>query len=272
MGKSPYPSCNVDSDYFTRISELNGDRIINGDNAFYLDSENSIVKLNLVDYTSSKLTKNRAERIVLDNDFIYYLNTSEETGDVIYKVRTDGADETKVYEGDINSLKENDGEIYFIDGEGILNRLNESGTGVREINNGSITSVTYFTEDYIICKAYKWNLGGGLYRISKDTEDTEMIVSDMPSGFSYSSDSGILTYYYSPLERVIDDWIYYVNEEDGSSLYKVKVDGTNRTRLNSFDSTIIDIIGDWLYYHNNSDMSKVYRVKIDGSENSKVQG
>ena len=69
----------------------------------------------------------------------------------------------------------------------------------------------------------------------------------------------------------MDDWIYYANTGEGNSLFKVKVDGTERSRLNHSDSTIIDIIGQWLYYHNESDGSKVYRVKTDGSENIRVQ-
>ncbi len=267
--KDSYPSCNTDSDYFTRKNEMKGDRIIDGDTAYYLDSDNKIVKLSLVDHTSSKLTQNSAEKIVLCDGFIYYISGAKARA--IYKVKTDGTNEEVVFEGDVKYLKEDGGNIYFIDGDDRINTLNKSQAGIRKISNGSIASVLYFTEDFVIYKAYKWNIGGHLYRISKETEETERIISDMPSGFSFSEYTGYLTYYNTPLERVIDDWIYYVNADDGNSLYKVKADGTERTRLNYSESTIIDIIGDWLYYHNDSDRSKVYRVKTDGSENNKVQ-
>jgi hypothetical protein len=266
--KSVYPSSDKDSDYFTRLIELKGNRIIDEDNVYYLDRENNIVKLDLVDFTASNLTPKKAESIVLYDDFIYYIYFSDEDAKAIYKVKTDGTGETKVYDGWARFLKEDDGNVYFIDEDDRINRLNKSGNGIEKITTGSIASALYFTEDYIIYKAYKWNSGGRLYSISKDTDENKKITSDTPSGFSYSSDSGYLTYYYNPLERVVDDWIYYVNEDDGNSLFKIKADGTGRTRLNSSDSTIIDILGDWLYYHNNSDESKVYRVKIDGTENS----
>ncbi len=269
--KGIYPSCNTDSDYFTRVNEMRGDRIIDGDTAYYLDREDNIVKLNLIDFTSSNLTRNHAKKIVLCDGFIYYIYVSAGNAKAIYKVKTDGTNEEVVYEGDVKSLNEDDGNIYFIDGDDRINRLNNSQAGIRKISNGSIASVLYFTQDFVIYKAYKWNVGGYLYRISKETGETDKIISDTPSGFSFSEDIGYLTYYYTPLERVINDWIYYVNEDDGNSLYKVRPDGTDRTKLNSSDSSIIDIIGDWLYYHNNSDRSKVYRVKTDGSENNKVQ-
>lgn len=268
--KNAYPSCDIDSDFYSRISELRKDRIIDGDTAYYLDRTGSIVKINLVDFTTSKLSTKKAKKIVLSDGYIYYI-VSDKSENGIYKLRTDRTGETKVYEGDANLIAENDGNIYYIDEDGIINSLNKSGTGTQELNNNSVASAMYFTEDYIIYKAYKWNRGGQLYRITKDTLETDKIVSDTPVGFSFSSDSGFLTYYYAHLERVIDDWIYYVNESKGNSLYKVKVDGTSRTSLNSSDSTIIDIIGEWVYYHNNSDNSKVYRVKTDGSEDSKVQ-
>lgn len=268
--KNAYPSCDTDSDCYTRISELREDRIIDGDTAYYLDRAGSIVKINLVDFTTSNISSKKAKKIVLSDGYIYYI-VSDKSENGIYKLGTDGTGETKVLEGDVNLIAENEGTVYYVNGDGIIINLNKYGTGEQEINNGCITSAMYFTEDYIIYKAYKWNSRGQLYRMSKDTLETAKIVSDTPAGFSFSSGSGILTYYYTPLERVVDDWIYYVNESKENSLYKVKVDGTNRTSLNSSDSTIIDIIGDWIYYHNNSDMFKVYRVKTDGSEDSKVQ-
>ena len=266
-----YPHCNTDSDYFTRVSKMNGNKIINQDTAYYLDGENKIVKLNLVDYTSSRLSLNRAEKVVLCEDYIYYINMSYTRSGSLYRVKTDGSNEELVYNGEVKFLEEDEGNIYFIDGDDRINIISKSETGIRKISNGSIATVLYFTEDFIIYKAYKWDIGGHFYRISKDTGETERINSDMPSGFSYSKYSGYLTYYNTPLERVMDDWIYYANTGEGNSLFKVKVDGTERSRLNHSDSTIIDIIGQWLYYHNESDGSKVYRVKTDGSENIRVQ-
>lgn len=266
--KIAYPLCNKDSDFFTRVSELQGDRIIDEDNAYFIDRENNIIKINLADFSASNITRKKAERIVLFDGFIYYTNIFDGEAEAIYRLKTDGTGETKVYEGWSKCLKADDENLYFIDEENRINRLTKS--GAEKITTGTIVSALYLTQDYIIYKAYKWNSGGRFYRINKETGENKRIGSDTPSGFSYSSASGYLTYHYAPLERVIDDWIYYVNEDDENSLFKIKADGTDRTRLSNSDSTIIDIFGDWLYYHNNSDNSKVYRVRVDGTENSIV--
>lgn len=265
--KSAYTSCNSDSEYFTRISELKGDRIIDGDNAYFIDRENKIIKMNIADSTTVSLSDKKAEMIAMYNGFIYYIHNLNGDANAIYKLKTDGTEETKVYDGWAKYLKSDGENVYFINEDDRISRLTQS--GAERITSGTVVSALYFSQDYIIYKAYKWNSGAKLYKINKVTEEDNRIGFDSPSGFSYSTASGYLTYYYTPLERVVDDWIYYVNEDEENSLFKIKVDGTGRTRLNNSDSTIIDIYGDWLYYHNNSDNSRVYKVRIDGTEDSK---
>ena len=266
--KGIYPSCVTDSDYFTRVNELKGDRIIDENNAYYLDKEHNIIKLDTDSFTTSNLTSKKAESLVLCDGFIYYIHILNGEAKAIYRIKSDGTEETKVYDGWAKGLKADGEYVYFIDRDDRINRLTQSGT--EAITDETIVSALYLTRDYIIYKAYEWDSGANLYRINKVTGKSDRIGFDTPAGFSFSSDSGYLTYYYTPLERVIDDWIYYINEDEGNSLFRIKLDGTGRTRLNNYDSTIIDIYGDWLYYHNNSDKSKVYRVRIDGTENSMV--
>jgi len=266
--KSAYPSCNIDSADFTRSNQLKGDRIAYGDNAYFIDSKNNIIKMSLQDFTTSKLSINYAESIALCDEFIYFICNSDKDEKAIYRVKTDGTEEEKIYDGWAKSLKSDGESIYFIDEDGRINRLEEG--GVERITSKTVVSAFYFTQDYIIYKAYKWNSGGRFYSIDKNTGENKRIGFDTPSGFSYSSASGYLTYSYAPLERVINDWIYYVNEDEANSLFKINVDGSDRTRLNSSDSTIIGIYDDWLYYHNNSDNSKVYKMRLDGTEDSIV--
>lgn len=266
--RSIYPACNNDSEHFTRVCELTGDRIIDGNTAYYIDEENNIINLDTENFTTSNLTSNKAERIVLCDGFIYYIHILNGDAKAIYRIKTDGTEEKKVYDGWAKYLKSDGRYVYFIDEDDRINRLTQSGSEI--ITNNSIVSALYLTQDYIIYKAYNWDSGGKLYRVNKATGESDRIGFDTPSGFSFSLDSGYLTYYYTPFERVVDDWIYYINENERNSLFKIRTDGTGRTRLNNSDSTIIEIYGDWMYYHNNSDQSKVYRVRIDGTENNIV--
>jgi hypothetical protein len=66
------------------------------------------------------------------------------------------------------------------------------------------------------------------------------------------------------------DWIYYANQSDGAKLYKIKVDGTERIKLNEDHSSSINLIRNWIYYQNVGDRNTPYRVKNDGTERTKL--
>ncbi|KEI04585.1 hypothetical protein ADU80_03550 [Clostridium botulinum] len=65
------------------------------------------------------------------------------------------------------------------------------------------------------------------------------------------------------------DWLYYRNSYDGGSIYKVKTDGTQNTKVNDISSCNITIDGDWIYFRSLAPQNKFYelfRVKKDGTE------
>ena len=64
-------------------------------------------------------------------------------------------------------------------------------------------------------------------------------------------------------------WIYYQNFNQGNKLYKVRTDGSDRTKLNDDISDSINVSGDWAYYENVTD-GAVYRIKTDGSGRAKL--
>ena len=66
------------------------------------------------------------------------------------------------------------------------------------------------------------------------------------------------------------DWIYYSNDNDEKSIYKIHVDGNKRTKLNSDRSLYLNVTGNWIFYSNGSDGGKIYRISIDGGDRTKV--
>jgi hypothetical protein len=69
-----------------------------------------------------------------------------------------------------------------------------------------------------------------------------------------------------------DGWIYYTSNTDNNSLYKIRTDGTERTKLNSERSLQINVVGDWVYYaDDNIDDSgrnngSVHKIRTDGTQ------
>lgn len=72
------------------------------------------------------------------------------------------------------------------------------------------------------------------------------------------------------------DWIYYRNDALNGNLYKVKTDGTNKTKLNDDDVVNINAVGDWIYYFDVKRRSfagnvyHIYKIKTDGTEKTKI--
>lgn len=64
------------------------------------------------------------------------------------------------------------------------------------------------------------------------------------------------------------DWIYYSNSADGWGLYKVKTDGTQKTKLTDYPVRFINVMDDWVYFCDYVFDESTYLIKIktDGTE------
>lgn len=65
---------------------------------------------------------------------------------------------------------------------------------------------------------------------------------------------------------VSEGWIYYCKEDSDNNVYKVRTDGSERTKLNSYHSNCLTVVGDWIYFRNFRYYSRMYRMKTDGTE------
>lgn len=70
--------------------------------------------------------------------------------------------------------------------------------------------------------------------------------------------------------NVVGEWIYFRDLYNGHKLCKVKIDGTNKTIISNDMPSFINVIGEWIYYSNDSDGGKLYKIKIDGTNRIKL--
>ena len=62
-----------------------------------------------------------------------------------------------------------------------------------------------------------------------------------------------------------NEWIYYSNADDDSSIYRMRTDGADKKKLNNDYSSNIQAVGEWLYYlKGRSGYPKIYRIPING--------
>ncbi|MGC8893048.1 MAG: hypothetical protein C0168_08750 [Candidatus Aminicenantes bacterium] len=66
---------------------------------------------------------------------------------------------------------------------------------------------------------------------------------------------------------VQNDWIYFANPSDNMSLYKMKLDGSERKKLSQYSAKYINVIGNQVYYQANN--AWIHKIDIYG-ENTKV--
>lgn len=103
----------------------------------------------------------------------------------------------------------------------------------------------------------------GIYKMRNDGTEVQKI---------YGSEN---ICYYEWL-NVAEDWIYYVCSEQSApfdwdnsifGIYKIKTDGTEKTKI--FDEYIYEmsVVGNWIYYIDyNENKSGIYRMRLDGSD------
>lgn len=191
-------------------------------------------KTKLVDYSISKL-------IVIDN-WIYYRKdgSSYEYGD-LYKIRTDGTEETM--------LDDNCGYEIDVLGDWIYFTSNISDEKLYKIRiDGSekallcddVCACVQGADDWIYYKNASDNFR--IYKIRTDGSGK----TKMSDARSRIVNSGI---------NVVGGWIYYLNSEifddygtADEVLYKVRIDGTETTRLSCYQDTHIHVLNDWMYF------------------------
>jgi hypothetical protein len=67
--------------------------------------------------------------------------------------------------------------------------------------------------------------------------------------------------------NVHEDWIYFVNENDDDTVYRMKTDGSEMKQLSTLDSVRSLLYHDgYLYFVPNTDYYVLYRMKSDGSD------
>jgi putative cell wall-binding protein len=116
---------------------------------------------------------------------------------------------------------------------------------------------------------------GGLYKIKKDSNESIVLDKD-----SYSS-SSISGYYTKSNINVFGEWIYYENiarafmggegeSEYTEGIYKLKTDGTSKTKICSDNAREMVVRGEWIYYCNDTDHGSLYKIKVDGTNRTKI--
>jgi tetratricopeptide (TPR) repeat protein len=258
----------------TNLSGIKGwDEVVRGDN-----SPNNISNENFA---------------VKQGDWIYYFALRE---NVLYKVKVDGTNKTKILNADILSMVVKDNFIYFINSgdNARIYRVGTDGSGCQSLNHAygpntdcsslnisgnwlcyidfRMNSMTMLSLDgsqfkqihnHAFMPRYLYVWGDEVYGVNERAGDSIYKVN------LGEADGGVITSDESGYVNLSNGDVFYSNRSDGEKLYKITNSGA-KVKLNDDKSWWINVYGDWAYYSNASDENKLYKVRKDGSGRSKL--
>ncbi|WP_050607466.1 leucine-rich repeat domain-containing protein [Clostridium niameyense] len=180
-----------------------------------------------------------------DDNYIYYIN--KEYDNKIYKNKINGAEDSLLSTDNAKYLNCYGNYIYYIS-SGNICRIKKDGGSVEKILNCDASNmIIYNNWIYFFDKSKP-----GIYKIKTDKTGYEAIIS----GGQWRIDSEFV---------LSGDNIYYGNYSDGNCIYKIKIDGSGKVKLNNIESKHMIIVGKWIYYVSNGN---IYKMKTDGSLNT----
>ena len=249
-----YRSYDSADDYYSmKKMSMDGTTVeqLPGGNLWWIDLEDgwlygsykkrNICRVNVADREVDKnvedLNEYNSYYITVDNGWIYYCtNDTRIDKNGVYKMKTDGTENTLLYEGVVDSIKL-DGEWLYIDDYDTHYKMKIDGTGLEQLQIGALKY------DYIVSNGIFFDQNGKYEDASQVTNPGKGL-----PGHTYAS--------------LIGDTLYYIQK---GAIYKQNSDGTNAVKLlDGEDYSHIQVVGDWLFFMND-ETDVWYFCKTDGS-------
>ncbi|MGE5474832.1 MAG: DUF5050 domain-containing protein [Ignavibacteriales bacterium] len=184
----------------------------------------------------------------------------------LWKIKTDGTNKIKIYDnfktrtgyviGTISNLYAVKDALYFnlhqYEGEdnGIY-RMDVNGTKMSLVN-GECCIYTNYGNNWIYYRQFS---NYDIYRMKYDGSERVQLNKtkdvDINSNFSMN---------------VSGDWIYFCQ----NGLYKIKTNGEGKVKISDDNCEQINVLGDWIYFTDKQSSDRLYKIKTDGSVRTRV--
>ncbi len=195
-----------------------------------LDTSNTISNLNNAGIAAQQ------------GDWIYYIYKKDNNYS-LYKKKMDNSSETKICDDCSLSINVVGDYIYYINHSNIY-KIKTDGTDKKQICQEKASRI-YVVDDFICyqnmddMKIYILNLTDNeTYKLCDDTVEYGKFI-------------------------VNEDCIYY----SSNGLNKIKIDGSNKTKLTTYDCNFPTIVDNFIYYLSDD---KIYKMNLDGSNTQEI--
>lgn len=236
----------------------------------YKIKDNEKIKLTSDDYIAD---------VVLYKGSIYYaLGPEMVENNVVkgglYKIDIDGKNKVQLSDQLVENINIYKDCIYYSGTSSVTtdNTVSNENSGIFKMNTDG-TSRTKICDHY--AKFLKlsgdniyfssFDYGYKLYKISIDGTNEKKLNDDI--SWDIQVDGNWIYYSNNPYDG--DTFMPVPLDETRGNIYKITIDGTDRTKLNSEASRLSEVLDGWIYYNNWSDKS--YKMKLDGSNKVVVE-
>lgn len=191
-------------------------------------------------------------------DGAFYLHDIAGTG-YLYRINTDTGALTQLSDiTEYRCLNIVGNRLYFLDaGKGNLYRSELDGSGRKLLNSNYCESFCIYDD-----KIYAY--GASFEEDAVNYSASSLICMDLDGG-SIENFTNIPAYY----PNVTDSGIFYI-AGNNRTLEWMSLNGRTRYTVLSSRTGFYNIAGRWIFYLNEEDGGALWRVRIDGSDNTKV--
>lgn len=240
-----------------RLTEHSGNSInVVGNTVYFLNSD-GLWQVGTDGSGERLLINGRFEGLIVTGGYAYYIVLIEDPDEPGY-IMSGGISKTELSTGETviysqDTMFENlvviDGVIYYTGDNGALNKIDPDGSRIK--------TITYAGPGFCaVNDGFVYFENGGVYKASFDGTDKELLMSGTDPG-AYNIADGVL---------------YYCDQTDGYSLWRVGLDGSDKQRLDSSEVFSISIAGSWIYYYRvlSDGNTQFWRMTLDGTDQQLV--
>ncbi|MHB1483561.1 MAG: DUF5050 domain-containing protein [Saccharofermentanales bacterium] len=266
-----------------------------GDWIYYVQYGSSGINKIKTDGTgaSTMLNNESISDIHIENEWIYYIGNKY----YLYRIKTDGTGNTTLLENNGDYVK-NKIDFLYVEGSWIYYHKPYYGMSMMKIDGSfshEIIPKIGLTFNFSNGWIYYTAGSDGIYKIRTDGTDNTLVVCayvradgfQVVDNYIYygcidsmniykasvnqvadKSQSSINIRFLNELSsvfRIADGWLYFCNGNDLGKLYKMRMNGTEKSLIYNNDYDMIgslDVVGNWIYF----DANGYGKIKTDGSQ------
>lgn len=205
----------------------------------------------------NKIGEFSAEYVRVSGDYIYYSNVDDDN--YLYKMKLNGTKNRKILSDYVHLFNIVDNKIYYVKNDSIFSISKNGNFKTRVYRTNKLVDAVSINDDAQF-------VGNEIYFSNKgyDNKDKFLCKADM-SNFKIErlTDENVKDI------NVYGDYIYYINEFDGESLYTMKTDGSSRKKIKDGPISEINVVGDYIFFFKDIH-NEIYSMNMETRSQKKL--